>query len=81
MLEEVTHLTWDVVCFSETRAPTDDVILHGGHRLLTSRGTAAHEGVAVLLHARLADLVKRVHCISGRLMYVDLADTVDMIFE
>ena len=41
MLDEVADLTWDIVCFSETRSKENDVAVVGGHRLLTSKSLAA----------------------------------------
>ena len=58
---ELNFLRWELICFNktETRAATADVLLGGGHRLITGLGESKYEGVAVLLHKHLADKVKR----------------------
>ena len=53
-------LAWNVICFSETRAATDDVILSGGHRLISELDSCRFAGVAVFPHACLVDKVKRI---------------------
>ena len=35
LVGELQNLRWDVICFSEMRAASADVILDGGHRLIT----------------------------------------------
>ena len=72
LVGELQNLRWDVICFSETRAASADVILDGGHRLITGLGDSRHEGVAVLLHASLADKVKRINIFSGRVMSIKI---------
>ena len=72
VLAELEHNHWDVVLFSETRATESDLILHGGHRLITSADDKRHLGVAILFHARLADKVSRILSHSGRVMAVDV---------
>ena len=56
LLSELSHETWDVVCFSETRATSADVILLGGHRLISHRGVN-YGGVAVLVNVQWADSI------------------------
>ena len=46
MLAECAEVQWDVICFSETRAPDNDVILEGGHRLFSGRGDSQYAGAA-----------------------------------
>ena len=65
-------MVWDAVCFSETRATSADVALRDGHRLVSGLGAKRHEGVAILLHARWAGKVSRIHAISARVMAVDV---------
>ena len=65
-------MQWDAVCLSETRAPTGDVILDGGHRLISGLGDSRHLGVAILLRRQLADQVSRVHISSDRVIAVDV---------
>ena len=36
LLSELNLISWDIVCFSETRRLSGDAILHGGHRLISS---------------------------------------------
>ena len=43
MLAECAEVQWDVICFSETRAKDEDVILEAGHRLYCSRGSIYKE--------------------------------------
>lgn len=50
LLDELSELQWDVVCISETHAVSDDSILDGGHRLITSRNDYVFSSVAILLH-------------------------------
>lgn len=54
VLLELSYSQWDVVWFCETRAASADLILVEGHRLICYRGES-YGGVAVLLHASLAD--------------------------
>ena len=72
LLKELEGLAWNVICFSETRAASDDVILSGGHRLISELGVTPYAGVAVFLHACLVDKVKRIHRFSGRVLAVDV---------
>jgi len=72
LLIELQALQWDVICFDETRALKADVILDGGHRLISGTNEAKHLGTAVLLHASLADNVSKIQSPSDRLMCIDL---------
>lgn len=45
LLAELGSQTWDFVCFSETRCLIQDVILQGGHRLITNLAIAGSSGV------------------------------------
>ena len=73
MLGELSDLSWDIVCFSETRLPSEDIILEGGHRLISSLGTFVHAGVAILIHARWVQFIKTFVRVSDRLLYLDLS--------
>lgn len=53
---ELHDMTWDFICFSETRAATADSELHGNHRLIRHRGKE-YGGVAILIHASCANHV------------------------
>ena len=72
MLGELSDISWDVVCFSETRLPSQDIILVGGHRLISSLGTFVHAGVAILIHQRWVQSVTSFSRVSDRLLLVDL---------
>ena len=74
VLGELCRVTWDIVCFSETRAASDDIVLDGGHRLISGLEGSRHLGAAVLLHARLADKVSRMKFRSDRILAVDIDD-------
>ena len=52
VFQEIAEVQWDVVCFSETRAADNDVILEGGHRLFCGRGFSIYAGATVLIHRR-----------------------------
>ena len=60
VLAEVSELQWDIICFSETRAVSNDVTLMGGHRLITQLGKNKYGGVAVLIHERYADSIATI---------------------
>ena len=47
LLSELSLLQWHFVCFSETRCLSDDVILHGGHRLITNLESKKASGVGI----------------------------------
>ena len=64
-------MNWDIVLFSETRAPSRSCEITGGHTLYTSGKGHDATGVGVLVNARHAG--KHVFVdISDRVMYVDL---------
>ena len=73
VLVEVSDLQWDVVCFSETRAWSNDSILDGGHRLICSCKYSKCVGVAILVHKKWTKSIVKVEQISDRVMYVDIA--------
>ena len=56
----------------ETRCLTDDVILHGGHRLISSLKEPASSGVAILVHQKHIKHVKSKTLISDRIMAIDM---------
>jgi len=72
ILNELTAIQWDILLLSETPAPDDDVLLTGGHRLLTSNGGDIYAGVAVMIHSRWCEHIINIGRISGRIMYVDI---------
>jgi len=69
---ELQDVRWDIICFNETRAKQDDVILDGGHRLISGPNDASHLGAAILLHAQYSDNVSRIHNCSDRLVAIDV---------
>ena len=60
------------MCYSEKRRPSKNVILEGGHRLVTSLGDFVHAGGGILIRARWASIVTTFYRISDRLLYVDV---------
>ena len=50
LLVEIQDLSWDVICFSETRAAAATTTLVGGHVLITHMGST-YGGVGILLNA------------------------------
>ena len=69
MLVELSDITWDIVCFSETWALTADTILEGGHRLIAHKGRM-YGGVAVLIHQRYADQFVKYKAFGDRVLAV-----------
>ena len=72
LTQELQDIQWDIVCFSESRAPDDDIILAGGHRLITNLQEDTHAGVGILIHARWSAYIVNIGRISGRLMFIDM---------
>ena len=72
MVTELTDIQWDILFLSETRAPDDDKLVIGGHRLLTSNAGENHEGVALMIHSRWTANILHICRVSGRLMYADI---------
>ena len=72
MLNELSEMYWDILCLSETRTPDDDIILLGGHRLLTTLMDTPYAGVGILINKRWADSILKIGKVSGRLMYIDV---------
>ena len=75
LIDEVDDVAFDVICFSETRAEKADVILQGGHRLITALYDYKFAGVGILIHRRWADKVTQIHGTFGRVIYVDISIT------
>ena len=74
-MDELSIISWDLVCFSETRLQTRDDILDGGHRFISSNDQNARSsatGVAILFHRRWTDKVKKKICLHDRVMAIDL---------
>ena len=51
ILSELSLIQWHFICFSETRCLTQDVMLQGGHRLITFLESPATSGVGILTHS------------------------------
>ena len=71
LLSGLSVLQWDFICFSETRCLTEDTLLHGGHRLITSLESPAASGVAILVHSDYVKYIIRKHMFSNRIMAID----------
>ena len=74
LLGELSIISLDLVCFSETRLQTRDDILDGGHRLISSNDQNVRSSatdVAIVLHRRWADKVKKKICLHDRVMAID----------
>ena len=72
LLGELHDLSWDFICFSETRRLSSDVIIAGGHRLISSLSAPMASGTSILMHKRFDKSVLKVHIVSDRVMAVDL---------
>ena len=71
-MNELQHIVWDIVLFSETRTATGTYTSENGARLFTAKGGQIADGVAVLIHTSLIPYVIRVKRFDGRLIYIDL---------
>ena len=72
LLGELSFTLWDIVCISETRCSSQDIILQGGHRFLAHRGDYHASGVAILIHKNHAHNIKHIMYISDRVMAIDI---------
>ena len=70
MVSELSTMEWDIILFSEARAPTNIVDLDNGCRLYTSFGTNIAAGVGILVNAHLVPHIIGHKCISDRVMCV-----------
>ena len=73
LLAELAHISWDVVCFSESQAAAGDHLLSGGHRLITHKGST-YGGVAVLIHSQYGQYVVSHHSFGDRVLAVRVGD-------
>ena len=64
--------TWDIVTFSESRCPPQQIAIDGNHKLFVARGLYVAAGVGILVHARHADSVSNFTQYSVRLCSIDL---------
>ena len=72
LLCELSSLKWNFICFSETRCLTQDIILRGGHRLITFLESPAASGVGILVHSDYTKYIIKKHLISDRTMVIDV---------
>ena len=72
LLAELSGISWNIICFSETRCPRQDVTLVGGHRLICEYGSVAASGVAILVHKALVRFIFKKILISDRVMALDV---------
>ena len=72
LLNEISTFAWDIICFSETHLEDSDIELIGGHRLISYRGELKYAGVAILIHAKHVDKIKRIIPVYGRLLSIDI---------
>ena len=47
-------MQWDIVLFSETRAPSSEVTLEGGRKLFLDLGDYVAAGAGILVHERMS---------------------------
>lgn len=71
-MAELLFLEWDFICFSETRCTTRDIILEGGHRLITNLSTPAASGTTILINERFVKKIIRIIPISDRVLGLDV---------
>ena len=72
MINELADIQWDIVCFSEARTLTNDIIVSGGNRLISNLGTHEYAGVALLINRRWAKNVLDIGGLPGRTIYADI---------
>ena len=71
-LFELAFLQWGFMCFPETRCSTEDIILSGGHRFISSLESTAVSGVAILVHSKHTEYVIGKHLVFDRVMAIDV---------
>ena len=72
LLGEFHELEWDIICFSETRAASDEKLLEKRHRLFTCSDENRFAGVGILVNCKLVDKIKAFHEVNGRLCGIDM---------
>lgn len=72
MLAECADAQWDIICFSETRAVDNDVILEGGHPLFSGRGDSLYAGAAILIHEKWESSIVHIKRVSDRMVLTDI---------
>ena len=71
-MAEISDISWDVVLFSETRAPSGKQVLEGGHVLYTHLDTNMFAGVGILLHSKHVKKSNRIRKVSDRVLGLDV---------
>ena len=64
-------MEWDIILLSETRAPSQTLVLDGGHLLYTELVDNKFAGVGILLHSRHVRKTNKIHAVGGRIMALD----------
>ena len=71
---ELSMITWDIVCFSETRLETRDEFIEGSPRLISSNDKNARIqaiNIAILIHRRWIGQINKKICFHDRVMTID----------
>ena len=74
LLCELSIISWEGVCFSETRLQARAETIDGNHRLIASNtrnSRSAATGVAILLHRRCAGQVKSTTFLHNPVIVID----------
>ena len=69
---EIHNIDWDIICFSETRAISQQIDYVDGHRLILHLENNIAAGVGILVHQRHVASIRKIHFISDRLLRIDL---------
>ena len=72
LLAEISHLKWDIICVSETRAVSQQMDFPDGHRFITYRESYAATGIGIFIHSRLVHCIIKLHMFSDRILQIDL---------
>ena len=75
LLGELSMMTWDIICFSETRLQTRDEFIEGRHRLISFNDKNARTpatGVAILAHRRWTGQIKQIIYFHDRVIAIAL---------
>ena len=72
LVHELEFIHWDLILFSETRTPSNDYQIEGGHRLILNFAHGGCSGTAILVHKRHADNIKAIHKLDDRLLVIDI---------
>ena len=79
LLGELQNLEWDVILLSETRTPSGEYILDGGHVLFTTLSGNSASGTGILLHTKHVKQSNKIHVVSDRILVLDfLAYGIEM---